>query len=109
MKTTTLDVGGMLSVLDCQGVERQLARMPGVHRATSSVASNSVTVEYDEAITCVAALGEKVKECGFHCTGQIMPRHVCEPHPGRAGEARQADTPAAATPAMPMPHDMAHE
>src|SRR5215813_4316154 len=81
MKTATLDVGGMLSLLDCQAVGKQLGLIPGVQRATASVASNSVTVEYDETVTSVAALKAKINECGFHCTGQIMPKHVCEPRP----------------------------
>jgi Cu2+-exporting ATPase len=84
MKTATLDVGGMLSMLDYQGVEKQLGRITGVQRATASIASNSATVEYDETVTSVAALKDKINECGFHCTGQIVPKHVCEPHAGHA-------------------------
>ena len=82
MKTATLDVGGMLSSLDYQAVEKQLGRILGVQRVTATVASNSVTVEYDETVTSVVALKAKINECGFHCTGQIVPKHVCEPHPG---------------------------
>ena len=82
MKTATLDVGGMLSILDYQAVEKQLGRIPGVRRATASSVSNSATVEYDDTVTSVAALKDKINECGFHCTGQIVPKHVCEPHPG---------------------------
>src|SRR6516165_8232491 len=116
MKTATLDVGGMLSLLDYQAVEKQLGWIPGVQRATASVASNSVTVEYDETVTSVAALKAKINECGFHCTGQIMPKHVCERRPvdehGRhIGHTAHepAGAPAAATAAVPMSHDMAHE
>ncbi|MBX9776509.1 MAG: heavy metal translocating P-type ATPase [Xanthobacteraceae bacterium] len=105
MKTATLDVGGMLSMLDYQGVEKQLGRIPGVRRATASTASSSATVEYDETVTNVAALKDKINECGFHCTGQVLPKHVCEPHPGHA----LAGVSAAAAPAMPMSHDTAHE
>jgi Cu2+-exporting ATPase len=99
MKTATLDVGGMLSVLDFQGVEKQLGRVPGVHSVTASTASNSATVEYDESVTSIGALKQQILKCGYHCTGQIMPSHVCEPHPATAT--------AAAT--MTMPRDMAHE
>ena len=125
MKTATLDVGGMLSMLDYQAVEKQLSRIPGVQRATASIASNSATVEYDETVTSVAALKDKINECGFHCTGQIMPKHVCEPHPGMpavgGAPMRPADSKpiAAARPtpkphvhapaAVPMSRDMAHE
>ena len=125
MKTATLDVGGMLSMLDYQAVEKQLGRIPGVQHATASIASNSATVEYDETVTSVAALKDKINECGFHCTGQIMPKHVCEPHPGMpavgGAPMRPADSKpiAAARPspkphlhapaAVPMSRDMAHE
>ena len=61
MKTATLDVGGMLSLLDYQAVKKQLGWIPGVQRATASVASNSVTVEYDETVTSVAALKAKIR------------------------------------------------
>src|SRR6516165_1433091 len=116
MKTATLDVGGMLSLLDYQAVEKQLGWIPGVQRATASVASNSATVEYDETVTSVAALKAKINECGFHCTGQIMPKHVCEPRPldehgmhiGHTAHEPAAAR-AAATAAVPMSHDMAHE
>jgi len=109
MKTATLDVGGMLSMLDYQAVEKQLSRIPGVQRATASIASNSATVEYDETVTSVAALKDKINECGFHCTGQIMPKHVCEPHPGMpavgGAPMRPADSkPIAAARPSPKPH-----
>ena len=42
MKTATLDVGGMLSLLDYQAVENQLGSIPGVQRATASVATSGI-------------------------------------------------------------------
>src|SRR5262245_33365668 len=89
MKTATLDVGGMLSMLDYQAVEKRLGRISGVQRATASIASNSVTVEYDENAISLAALREKINECGFHCVGQIVPKQVCAPHPGLPGGRRR--------------------
>jgi Cu2+-exporting ATPase len=135
MTTATLDVGGMLSMLDYQCVEKQLGQLRGVRRVDASIASNSVTVAYDETLTNVAALKAKIKECGFDCTGEIMPKHVCEPHeehehamasgramPRKAAEAKPpsaasaadehahaAQMPTAAGPTMPMSRDMAHE
>src|SRR5262245_13876637 len=132
MKTATLDVGGMLSMLDYQGVERQLAKMAGVQRAMASIASSSATVEYDEAVTSGARPRDTTNECASHCTGQIMPKNIWEPQPGHVEEhAMQVDrgapmkhldprapghhpahTPvrarAAETPAVPVSHDMAH-
>ena len=114
MKTATLDVGGMLSALDYRAVEKQLSRIPGVRRATASIASNSVTVEYDETATSVTALKEKINECGFHCTGRIMPKHICEPRSEQAHEhGLHVDhgTPAKpAGPKVPAPaKDMGHD
>src|SRR5258708_15662823 len=112
MKTATLDVGGMPSMLDYQAVEKQLGRIPGVHHAAASIASNSVTVEYDETVTSVAALRDKGNECGFHCTGQIMPKHVCEPHAGttvgRGAPTKPADSKASTSEARPTPQPRAH-
>jgi P-type Cu2+ transporter len=133
MKTATLDVGGMLSVLDYQAVEKQLGWISGVQHATASIASNSATVEYDETVTSMAALKDKINKCGFHCSGQIMPKHICEPHSGlptgRGAPMKPADSkamaavarttpephlhapagmPIAAAPAMPMSHEMGH-
>jgi Cu2+-exporting ATPase len=107
VKTATLDVGGMLSMLDYRGVEKQLARMPGVHHAAASVASNSVTVDYDETVTTAAALKDRINECGYHCTGLIMPRHVCAPHAAHMPPAKPAAGKAPAPAAMP--HEMADE
>ncbi|MBY0511292.1 MAG: heavy metal translocating P-type ATPase [Rhodospirillaceae bacterium] len=118
MKTATLDVGGMLSMLDYRAIERQLGRIPGVQRVTASVASNTATVDYDEAAVSVEVLKGKINECGFHCTGQVVPKHVCEPHAAHAhdhamppGHQMPAKKSPAGGPAasMPMSHDMAHE
>ena len=136
MRTTTIDVGGMLSILDYQAVEKQLRRMHGVRQATVSIASSSATVAYDEAFTSLDALKAKVIACGFHCTGEILPKHLCEPHTAapeaHAETAARAgldvgtvtgEPPAAAhmhhvhaahavegtAAAMPTSHDIAHE
>jgi copper chaperone CopZ len=77
VQTTILEVGGMLSVLDPQGVEKQLKRMPGVHAASVNIATNTAVIEYDETITNVEALRAKITECGFHCRGEMLPHHTC--------------------------------
>jgi Cu2+-exporting ATPase len=35
-------------------------------------------VEYDENVTNVAALRAKIIDCGFHCSGQVLPKHICK-------------------------------
>ena len=86
-----------------------------MHSVAASIASNSVTVSCDETITSITTLKDKITECGFHCTGQVVPKHVCEPRAGHGYEVHVLAPPApaqagAAPPgALPMPHDMAQE
>ena len=79
MKTITIEVGGMLSALSARGVEKQLAKLPGVHRAEVNYVAGSATVAYDEAAVDLKAIKAKVHQCGYHCTGEMLPKHVCVP------------------------------
>lgn len=123
MRTTTLEVGGLFEELDHLGIEKRLAKLPGVRAASVNPASGSSTVEYDETLTSVEALRRAVEECGFHCRGERVPRHVCVPdvtavppshprapsrHAAHAGHGPSAPVDAKAAPAAG--HDMvAHE
>ncbi|MGF7007517.1 heavy metal translocating P-type ATPase [Aminobacter sp. BE322] len=123
MKTATLDVSGMLSMLDYQCVEKQLGQLRGVKRATSNIASNSVTVEYDDAVVGISLLKEKIDECGFHCKGEVVPSHIRATHPDGAHAEPAAAAgakghghdhgghaaPGAAKPSRPMAPEVAHE
>ncbi len=86
MKTVTLEVGGLISTLSALGVQKQLARQPGVNKAEVNYVSQSATVTFDEKVTNLKVLKRKVRECGYHCAGERLPRHVCEPEdpPGEA-------------------------
>ena len=77
MKTATLDVGGMLSMLDYQAVEKQLGRLPGVHRVAASIASNSVTVAYDETVTSIGALWDVINSGGSKFVSISLPLRRC--------------------------------
>lgn len=78
MERVVLGVGGMSSVLDFLGVEKRLGRIPGVRSATVNIASNTALVEYDPTLTDVDALRGNIIDCGFHCSGEILPRHLCK-------------------------------
>ena len=41
--------------------------------------AQTATVTYDPNQTSVAALRRWVEQCGYHCAGQSVPLHVCEP------------------------------
>lgn len=79
MKTSIIEVGGLLSVLSARGVEKQLTRLPGVVRAEVNCVSGSTTVKYDEAVTSLRDIKAKLEECGHHCHGELVPRHICTP------------------------------
>jgi len=89
MKTATIDVGGLLSPLCAQGVEKQLCKMPGVKRADVNFVSGSVTVEHDESVTTLDRIKRCIRDCGYRCSGEMLPEHVCTPGdpPGNAGTA----------------------
>ncbi len=81
MKTSVIDVRDLLSPLSARGVEKQLSRMPGVQQIEVNYASGNATVRYDETLTGLDAIQAKVRECGHHCSGELVPRHLCEQAP----------------------------
>ncbi len=91
MKTVVVCVHGMISVGDGRGVEKRLLQHPGIHDVQANYLNCTATVHYDESAISLAEIKELVGECGYHCTGESLPEHVCEP----------GDPPAAA---MPMGH-----
>jgi Cu2+-exporting ATPase len=100
-KTVNIDVGGLVSALSARGVEKQLSKLTGVKKAEVNYVAGSATVVYDETAIDLKAIKGRVHECGYHCAGERMPKHVCVP-----------EDPPAATIAM-APHaahvDDAHE
>ena len=89
MTTSTLDVGDLFSVLGARGVEKQLKRLAGVGHVSVNPVSGSTTVVYDPERTDLAAIQTAIADCGFHCAGVALPRHVCEDHPMPAKSSPQ--------------------
>ena len=116
MKTSVIEVQGLLSVLSARGVEKQLARLPGVRQAEVNYVAGSATVVYDETMTNLKAIKAKVHECGYHCAGERLPKHVCQPEdpPAQAavipmpGHAGYADHTEHAGQKDEMAHEMGH-
>lgn len=79
MRTTTVDVTSFQTPLDPLVVEKRLRALLGVHKVAANFASASATVTYDDQVTDVERLGQAVRDCGFHCRGEVVPRHVCAP------------------------------
>lgn len=86
MKTSTIEVGGLLSVPCARGVEKRLSRLPGGHRAEVICVFGSTTVKYDEAEASLGDIKAKLDECGHHCGGALVPWHLFAPEvpPGEA-------------------------
>jgi Cu2+-exporting ATPase len=99
-----------------------------MQRAEVNYVAGSATVTYDEAIIDLARIKEAVRHCGYHCTGELVPEHVCRPEdpPGEivaalpasaAARAHAAHAGHAAHPAAAAEHaahaaaaaEMAHE
>ena len=79
MKTSTVEVGELVSTLSAAGVERQLSTLSGVHHVDVNYVAGSATVHYDEAQTSLQAIRQRVIDCGYHCRGELVPAHVCDP------------------------------
>ncbi len=124
MKTSTIEVGELVSSLSAVGVQRQVSTLPGVHHVDVNYVAGSATVHYDEAQTSLQAIRQRIIDCGYHCRGELVPAHVCSPadhkvtagaHPGHAihaghemhvGHAGHGGAPA--QPVSDMMHDMGH-
>jgi len=101
---TVIDVRDLLSPLSAAGVEKQLGKLPGIRQINVNQVSGSATVVYDETLTSLNAIKAKVSECGHHCGGELVPKHLCErEHP--AGPAQVMAKRDAAVSAMPSGHD----
>ena len=78
-ETAVLQVGGLHWATSEPIVEKTLARRPGVLAVEANVSSQTATVTYDPGRTSVAQLAGWVTDCGYHCAGQSVPDHVCDP------------------------------
>ena len=103
MTTSTLDVGNLFSVLGAHGIEKQLKRVAGVGRVTVNAVSGATTVAYDPKKTSLAKIKAKIEECGFHCVGEALPKHVCTDH-ALKGKADQRATDEAKKPSAAKAH-----
>ena len=77
--TAVLHVGGLHYASEKAVVERVLGHRPGVLEVDANPVAQTATVTFDPDQTSVARLREWVEECGYHCAGQSVPGHVCDP------------------------------
>ena len=96
--TTVLEVSGVQWASEASVVKAVLGRRPGVVAVDPNPVAQTATLTFDPNVTSVAELRRWVEECGYHCAGQSVPAHLCDPmaEPGRAP----------ASPAtLPSPHE----
>src|SRR6266571_1425653 len=101
-RTGVLDVHPMRRASEKNVVEAVLGRRPGVERVEANPVAQTATVTYDPRVTSLAELRRWVTDCGYHCAGQSVPEHICDPllepdppHAMHAGHATVAEPPAA--------------
>jgi len=100
MRTITVDVSGFRTPLDPLVIEKHLRALKGVRGAAANFASASASVDYDEAAVSAGELEQAVRDCGFHCRGELVPQHVC----GTTGETVSHQPPAHAHHREAKPH-----
>ncbi len=77
--TTVLHVGGLNYASEKAVVEGVLSHRPGVLKVDANPVAQTASVTFDPAQTSVARLRDWVQDCGYHCAGQSVPGHVCDP------------------------------
>jgi Cu2+-exporting ATPase len=90
-ETTVLHVGGLHYATEKAVVEHALGSRPGVLAVDANPVAQTATVSFDPAQTSVEHLRRWVKECGYHCAGQSVPGHVCDPMAEPGAERRAHD------------------
>lgn len=114
MMTATFEVGGLISMLDFLAVEKRLRSIEGVGGVVMNPGGETATITYDDGRTDARAIRRAIEDCGFHCRGETVPRHVCIPdgtvvppaHPRAPSSSAHAGH--GARGATPRPaHDMA--
>jgi Cu2+-exporting ATPase len=106
--SVVLDVRGLQWASEQNVVAAVLGTRPGVVAVEVNPVAQAATVVFDRGQTSVAQLRSWVTECGYHCAGQSVPAHVCdpmaEPH-APAPEAAMAPAAGHGAPSARSPHE----
>jgi len=105
-KSTVLQIGGLHWATSGAVVEQTLRRRPGVLAIEANIVAQTASVTYDPDRTDVAELSGWIRDCGFHCAGQSVPEHVCDPMAEPADSTTPRAHGAHAGHGAPVPHDV---
>ncbi|RWR22663.1 heavy metal translocating P-type ATPase [Agrococcus lahaulensis] len=90
-RTAVIEVAGVHWGSSKAVAEATLSRQPGVLQVEVNPVSQTANVTFDPAMTSIADLAKWVRECGYHCAGQSVPDHICDPmDDGGSGGAAHA-------------------
>jgi len=92
MKTSVIEVHGMVSVLSVDEVEKRIGDVPGVESVTVNYAAENATVRYDETRLEVADIKSAVRQRGFETAAHAAPAATSMAD-GAAGHPAQVATP----------------
>ncbi|MCG2621646.1 heavy metal translocating P-type ATPase [Arthrobacter sp. I2-34] len=90
-QTAVMEVKGVYWASSKAVAESVLSRRPGVLSVEANPVAQTANVTFDPDQTSVADLTRWVRECGYHCAGQSVPEHICDPM-HEAGPAHQEPT-----------------
>jgi len=105
MKTSVIEVHGMLLALSADAVEKRIRKVPGVESVTVNDVAGNAAVRYDETLLDIADIKAAVHQSEYQTAGESEPKHVSEHKP--AGKRVAAPTsqaaPAPAPALTPVP------
>ncbi len=88
-----LDVRPILRASEQAVVSRVLGALDGVESVEVNPVAQTAVVSYDSDQLSLADLRKTIDDCGYHCAGQSVPNHLCDPaaEPGDSSHAEQHD------------------
>ena len=94
MKTSVIEVHGMLSVLSVNELEKRIGEVPGVESVTVNYAAGNATVRFDETRIEIADIKSSVRQRGYEpaSAGESL-----------AGESHEGHEPSGSAPASAPP------
>ncbi len=103
MKTSVIEVQGMLSALNADAVEKRIRKVPGVESVTVNDTAGNATVRYDEELLDIADIKAAVHQSDYQTAGESGPRHVSEHKPAGKHVAAPTSKAAPAPALTPVP------
>lgn len=74
-----LDVRPILRASEQAVVDSVLSAVDGVESVDVNPVAQTALVKYDRSRVSLADLRRTVDDCGYHCAGQSVPNHLCDP------------------------------